>query len=176
MQAQVLVLDGALQPVSRISWETAMKLYVTDKIEVVRFYKDKIVRSARKEWKVPAVVKIITGFLVTNKKRIKFSRENVYARDGYSCQYCGIRFEKGQHREMTWDHVVPRAQGGVTKWDNVTTACFSCNQKKGNRTPEQSGMYPKQSPVKPTNLPVVVDWLKGRIPPEWKEVADWFGL
>lgn len=175
MQAQVLVLDAALQPVSRISWETAMKLYVTDKIEVIRFYENKVVRSAKQAWKVPAVVKIITGFLVTNKKRIKFSRENVYARDSHTCQYCGVHLGKN-FKSMTWDHVIPRAQGGITKWDNVTTACFSCNQKKGNRTPEQSGMFPKQFPVKPTNLPIIYDWLKGRIPPEWQEVVDWFRI
>lgn len=171
MQAQVLVLDNALQPISRISWETAMKLWYTEKIEVIRFYKDKVVHSAKRAWKVPAVVKIITGYLVTNKKRIKFSRENVYARDSHLCQYCGGQFDR---KNLTWDHVIPRAQGGITKWDNVTTSCFTCNQKKGNRTPDQSGMHPKQQPTKPTNLPMVYNWLKGSVPAEWQEVVEWF--
>lgn len=172
MDAQVLVLDVALQPVSRISWETAFKLLMTEKIEVVKYYKDKVVNSARKEWKVPAVVKIITGYLVTNKKRIKFSRENVYARDHQTCQYCGVTPEN--RRKLTWDHVKPRAQGGTTKWDNVITACFSCNQRKGARTPEQAGMLLRTKPVKPTNLPIILNWLTDRAPPEWQEVIAWF--
>lgn len=174
MNAQVLVLDGAFQPVSSIKWELAMKLLFTEKVEVVKFYNNKIVRSAKQNWKVPAVVKIITGYLLSNKKKVRFSRENVYARDDYTCQYCNLKFEKFQTKKMTWDHVLPRSKGGVTKWDNITTACFDCNQKKGDRTPDESGMFPKRQPVKPTNLPIVYSWLKDSIPAEWLEVVEWF--
>ena len=75
-----------------------------------------------------------------------FGRKNLIQRDNYSCQYCGY---KGDN--LSIDHVIPRSRGGEDKWENVTTACISCNIRKGNRTPKEANMPLKNKPHKPFN-------------------------
>ena len=77
---------------------------------------------------------------------VPFSRANIYARDEHSCQYCGRRFPTS---ELTFDHVVPVAQGGRKDWENIVTCCVSCNRRKGGRTPEEAGMRLVRPPKRP---------------------------
>jgi 5-methylcytosine-specific restriction endonuclease McrA len=74
-----------------------------------------------------------------------FTRFNLFLRDSFACQYCGCP------RDLTFDHVVPRAQGGRTTWENVATACSPCNLKKGGRTPKQAHMNLHLAPIRPTS-------------------------
>jgi 5-methylcytosine-specific restriction endonuclease McrA len=83
-------------------------------------------------------------YIQTPRKRIALTRRNVLKRDGYRCQYCGTR-----RGPMTTDHVVPRALGGRDRWDNLVCACIRCNNRKGNRTPEQAGMGLARAPRAP---------------------------
>src|SRR5437764_4514 len=71
----------------------------------------------------------------------------VFLGDRFTCQYCG---RPHPSHDLTFDHVVPRSRGGRTVWNNVVTACAGCNLLKGNRLPQQTGMYPRQRPVQPT--------------------------
>ena len=75
---------------------------------------------------------------VRKRRGIRFSRANVYQRDGYRCQYCRQKFSA---RELSYDHVVPRAAGGRTCWENIVTACRPCNTRKGSRGCDESGMW-----------------------------------
>ena len=68
----------------------------------------------------------------------------VFLRDRFSCQYCG------DNKNLTFDHVIPRSRGGITCWENVVSACCSCNVKKGGKLPHISGMIPKTKPYRPT--------------------------
>ena len=170
MNTETLVLDGAMQVIGRITWEEAFKFLCQEKIEVIKYYKDRFVHSAHKAWQIPAVVRLITGYLTTNKQRVKYSRENVWLRDRGKCGYCSKAVSKAK---FTLDHVVPRASGGVTKWENVVTSCRSCNQYKADNTPEQAGMVLRIKPMKPASLPKNAS-LMGSIPEEWKEVVSWF--
>jgi 5-methylcytosine-specific restriction endonuclease McrA len=77
---------------------------------------------------------------------VKYSRENVFHRDHYTCQYCGNVFHV---KELTVDHILPRDLGGRTLWNNITTACKPCNNKKANKTPEKAGMVLLHKPTKP---------------------------
>jgi len=86
-------------------------------------YEDKCVHSATMEWKIPSVIRFLK-YVSNRKKAIKFSRENVYTRDKGKCQYCGDRVKR---MEITYDHVVPRAKGGKTCWQNVVICCFGCS-------------------------------------------------
>ena len=70
-------------------------------------------------------------------RKVIFSRRNIWKRDGFRCVYCS---KKLPANDMTWDHVIPKTQGGVSSWTNCVTACIKCNTKKGGRTPEQAGM------------------------------------
>ena len=71
------------------------------------------------------------------------SRKNLYARDGYRCQYCGEEFAA---KDLTLDHVMPKSQGGQSRWENLVACCQSCNRKKGNRTPSEAGMELLRTP------------------------------
>src|SRR5262249_32781313 len=77
---------------------------------------------------------------------VTFSRRNVAKRDHHTCQYCGSQPGWG---EITIDHVLPRAQGGASSWTNCVAACVRCNAKKGDRTPDQARMRPRQRPPRP---------------------------
>lgn len=164
---ETLVLDVSYQPIDRISWERAFTLLFQGKVEIIEEYQDKTVRSATMEWKIPSVVRFLK-YMGNKKKAIKFSRENVYTRDKGKCQYCGCDVKR---MEITYDHVLPRAQGGKTQWENVVISCFPCNQRKKNRTPEQAGMRLITKPVKPKSLPNTIRltfvWREG-MPKEWK--------
>jgi 5-methylcytosine-specific restriction endonuclease McrA len=144
-----LVLDPGYSPVARIPWERALTLFWSGKVEVVEEYADWKVRSVTIEVKVPSVVRFLRA-VRGKRKMVRFSRENVYARDGGRCQYC---CSKMLRHDATYDHVLPRSQGGVTRWENIVIACLSCNQSKGGRTPVQAKMKLRTTPIRPTKLP-----------------------
>ena len=164
---ETLVLNPGYEPVARVPWQRAVTLLFLGKVEVVEEYDDREIRSVTFVFKMPSVVRLLRA-LRGARKAIKFSRENVYARDGGRCQYCGAGVRRD---EITYDHVVPRALGGKTTWENIVTACIGCNQRKGGRTPEQAGMKLRSSPVKPKRLPetfrVTFTFRKG-MPESWR--------
>ena len=91
--------------------------------------------------RIPSVV--VLKEYVKPRKRVAFTRFNLFLRDGFCCQYCG---GKG---ELTFDHVVPRAKGGITSWENVVAACAPCNLRKGSKLLSQTGMTLKRMPRRP---------------------------
>ncbi len=86
----------------------------------------------------------------SRKTKVRFSRHNIYMRDGNTCQYCG---EELPRVDLNLDHVVPRAQGGRTTWENVVCCCIDCNLSKGARTPDQAGLKLLKMPVRPRWTP-----------------------
>jgi 5-methylcytosine-specific restriction endonuclease McrA len=99
------------------------------------------------------------------RPRVKLNRREVFARDGYTCQYCGTSPHRSQ---LNLDHVVPRSHGGKTCWENVVTSCIPCNARKANRTPEQARMTLRSRPQRPEWVPLVVVSLGRNAPAEWK--------
>jgi 5-methylcytosine-specific restriction endonuclease McrA len=98
--------------------------------------------------------------------RLKFSRENIYLRDKYICQYCAEQFPM---KELTLDHVVPASKFGRKDWTNVVTACRACNHRKANRTPIGAGMPLLNEPRIPSNLPMVQpNFNVDNMPDEWR--------
>ncbi len=173
---ETLVLNVSYEPVARVSWQRAITLLWEGKVEVVEEYEDAWVRSVTVELKVPAVVRFLR--VIRGKRRaIRFSRENVYARDKGRCQYCSVSVPR---HEFTYDHVTPRRMEGQTRWENVVVCCTGCNQKKGGRTPEQAGMKLVAVPKRPAHLPNALrftfTYRKG-MPAPWKnwlrDVAYW---
>lgn len=170
---ETLVLSSAYEPVARISWQRAMVLLFGGKVEVLEEYEDREVRSVTYNVKMPSVIRFVRA-LRKRGKGVKFSRENVYARDSGKCQYCGKKIPR---HEGTYDHVIPRAQGGKTTWENIVIACVPCNQKKGGRNPSEAKMKLISTPVKPKKLPETVRftflWEK-HMPENWKNwVSDY---
>jgi len=113
-----------------------------DRVTIVEEY-DREIRSARTAMRLPSVISLKT--FVQPSRQPAFTRFNVFLRDRFTCQYCGSR------EDLTFDHVIPRAKGGQTTWENVATACAPCNMKKGGRTPAQARMPLLIEPIRPTN-------------------------
>jgi 5-methylcytosine-specific restriction endonuclease McrA len=100
------------------------------------------------------------------RQAIRFSRANIYARDAFTCQYCG---QAQPTEDLTFDHVLPRSAGGKTTWENIVTCCVPCNHGKANRTPQQAGMHLRRRPAKPRWLPsVTVNIDRRHVPEEWR--------
>lgn len=162
----VLLLDSTYEPLKVISWMKAMSMVVTGAAEVIEETGD-VVRSATLEWKRPSVIRQLAKF--KRRGRVQFSRINIYMRDGWTCQYCGI---KKSTRELTFDHVVPRAHGGPTNWTNIVTACRPCNHEKEDRTPEQAKMKLLKRPEEPKWLPAQMMIKLKKLPQEWMPYID----
>jgi 5-methylcytosine-specific restriction endonuclease McrA len=108
------------------------------------------VHTVSRRIRVPRVIVLLT-YDHLPRARVRFSRFNVYARDENTCQYCGRRYSRA---ELNLDHVVPRAQGGSTTWENVVCSCVACNLRKGGRRPEEAGMHLMRAPSRPRWTPV----------------------
>ena len=135
-----LVLNADFRPLSYYplslwGWQDAVKAVFLDRVNIVSEY-DRAVRSPSFEMKLPSVVSLKT--YVRPALYPAFTRFNVFLRDRFTCQYCG------DDQDLTFDHLVPRSRGGMTRWENVTTACAPCNLLKGGKLPNEAKMYPAQ--------------------------------
>jgi 5-methylcytosine-specific restriction endonuclease McrA len=166
MNMAVLLLDMTYEPLKIICWEDAMKLLVEGNAEIVED-SGHVIRSAHAEWTLPSVIRQLNKF--RKKGLAKFSRLNIYMRDNWTCQYC---LERKNTKDLTFDHVVPRAKGGKTNWTNIVTACRPCNSYKEDRTPEQAKMKLKTAPVEPKFLPAQIVIRMKSIPEKWVPYID----
>lgn len=176
-----LVLNADFTPLTVISWKRAMiwsMKYVDSSkfsIEIIDFYKnDYILGTNNRKHPIPAVVRT-NHYLKIHNHNVNFSRKNIFLRDNYTCQYCGISKDMN---ELTYDHVIPKSKWSdfkrsPTNWTNIVTACHDCNRIKGNRTPTEAKMDLLNLPIVPQKtiryLPVHEYLLKIRrtIPNEW---------
>lgn len=106
-------------------------------------------------WSFPAPSKIVLKRYVDVSKRYltpaHMNRHNIKVRDNFTCQYCGRHRSKfGRKERLTMDHIIPRSRGGLHKWDNVVSACSTCNNSKDNRTPSEANMHLRCKPYTPT--------------------------
>ena len=144
-----LVLNADFRPLSYFplslwGWQDAIKAVFLGRVNVVSEY-DQVVHSPSLEIALPSVIALKE--YIHPSRRPAFTRFNVFLRDRFTCQYCGLH---GSAEQLTFDHVVPRSRGGRTSWSNVVTACSSCNLRKGSRLPKACGMVPRHAPHEPT--------------------------
>lgn len=111
---------------------------------------DAFIQTTSLRLRVPEVI-TLTGYDKLPDTAVTFSRRNIFKRDRYVCQYC---VKQPGMNELTIDHVVPRAQGGISSWTNCVLACVSCNKRKADRTPEQASMLLRRAPTKPAWKPI----------------------
>ncbi|MES2098111.1 MAG: HNH endonuclease [Pseudomonadota bacterium] len=129
-------------PLSVWPWQTAVKAVFLDRVDIVANY-EREVHSPTHTLKLPSVIALKQ--FVRPSQFPAFTRFNLFLRDKFACQYCGT------HKDLTFDHVIPRAYGGRTTWENVATACAPCNLKKGGRTPREAKMPLHVEPIRPTS-------------------------
>jgi 5-methylcytosine-specific restriction endonuclease McrA len=127
------------------------RLYTwADWAELIPRQDELFIQAVRMRLRVPEVM-ALTQYDRLPTNAVTFSRRNIYKRDRYTCQYCGA--QPGTE-ELTVDHVNPRAQGGISTWENCVLACVGCNKRKADRTPEQAGMPLRKKPVRPMWRPL----------------------
>ncbi len=153
--AHTLLLNKDYQPISVlplsvIDWRHAIKLMFLGRITVIETYSDWIVHSEKLALNVPSVA--ITKEYFNFKRRVNFTRHNMYLRDLYQCQYCEDTFD---FKDLTIDHVIPLSLGGQTNWENCVTSCKSCNHAKGSHL-----LLPRVKPYRPDYYKLVEQWRK----------------
>jgi 5-methylcytosine-specific restriction endonuclease McrA len=141
-----LVLNADAQPVSvvplsTVHWHDAIRSIYLERATVLEEYDRWVIRSPSVQVRMPSVI-MLKQYQEHNGK-VEFSRYNIILRDGYKCQYCGEQFN---FDDLTFDHVIPRRDGGKTKWDNIVAACAPCNQQKAHH----GHMKPRRAPYHPS--------------------------
>lgn len=166
---RVLLLDSAMMPMKLITWQRAMILFFQQKATILS---DQGIEISGQSWsyKIPSVIQLKNYIMKNFDSQVRFSRKNIFLRDEFQCQYCHRNFSS---QKLTLEHVIPRTAGGRTSWINVVSACFSCNQKKGGRTPEEAGMRLFKKPVKPPAGDFFRFSFPDNIPNDWEPYVNW---
>ncbi len=141
---KTLLLNSSYEVLSFIPERKMYKLLFKDKVEVISTWDDEIAWYAGK-LNHPSILKL-KNHVRRNHSNINFSRKTLVKRDKSTCQYCSKKLTAAQ---ITVDHVLPKAQGGGTSFNNCVVSCRSCNNKKADRTPDQAGMKLIKKPAHP---------------------------
>jgi len=170
MSAMTLLLDQSYTPLQVITWQRAVTLLWSDKVEVLEEH-DEEIHSVSFSMKIPSVLRMLVPVRLRRRAPVKFTRLNIFTRDRFTCQYCVESFES---EELTFDHVVPVSQGGKKSWENIVTACVSCNSKKEGRTPAQANMKLLKKPKQPVWAQVVTVTIGlKKVPKDWASYLYW---
>lgn len=142
MNGVVLVLNQNYEPLNVCNIPRAFRLVFGSRAEVIE-YDHQVIRSMRETYRAPSVIRL-QHHIRRPRPRVKLTRREVFVRDRYTCQYC-------QHSgsDLTLDHVLPRHRGGGHTWENLVTACKTCNHRKGGRTPEEARLRLVRPPFEP---------------------------
>lgn len=160
LSGHVLVLNQDYRAVSVCSVERAVVLLLLRKAEMVHAHPARVIRSARAQHPWPSIVRLKV-YVQVPYRGIMLTRRNVLRRDRYRCQYCGTG------ERLTIDHVLPKSRGGQDTWENLVAACVPCNNRKGNRTPEEAGMQLARPPFRPSHVMFIRDYV-GTFDEQWK--------
>lgn len=161
MNAKVLILNQNYEPMSVINVKKAIVLLYLGKAELIEAHEGRVIRSVSTTMPFPSIVKL-SMYVKVPYKRIILSRKNILRRDGHRCQYCGRA-----DLTLTIDHVVPVSRGGEDSWENMVCACVRCNNRKGDRTPEEANMPLLRKPMRPNHVSFISHFVS-RMDERWK--------
>src|SRR5664280_2862699 len=148
---RVLVLNATYEPINVCTVRRAVVLLLKEKAEVIE----------RASMSRPVVIRLVSYVRIPrDTHRRKITRRAVFARDDWTCQYCGSR------SNLTVDHVIPRSKGGNSSWENIVASCAPCNRRKGDRLPRQAGMHPRHAPRTP-RAEIFIHVASPTIPAAW---------
>lgn len=159
MIGKVLVLNNDFSPLTVCSVYRAFLLVFTSKAEMLSSEEGGFLRSISKSFPKPSVIRI-NRYVNIPYKGVVLTRHNIFKRDNYECQYCGVS------KNLTLDHLIPRSKGGKSSWKNLVTACKKCNAGKGDYSPEQAGLILKKAPIKPSYIMFLRE-TSGRLKEDW---------
>src|SRR4026208_157950 len=147
---QCLALNASFEPLAVLPIRRALRLVIDGKAEVLESDPSRIFHSERREFSAPSVIRLVRFVHVPRRFRRQVTNTFLFARDSYRCQYCHRGRRELRHREcLTRDHLIPLSRGGDNEWNNVVTACSTCNTRKGNHLPEECAMHPHAVPREP---------------------------
>ncbi|MDP0491466.1 MAG: HNH endonuclease [Verrucomicrobiota bacterium JB023] len=182
----VLVLNRLWQPVHTCSVRRALKLLCLGHAQVVQtegeaMYqthdfsswinysltasRNEVIHGVQVLVAVPQII-VLSAYDRLPRRDVKFTRQNVFLRDQYECQYCRKVFAE---KDLNLDHVIPRDKGGKTTWDNIVTSCIRCNTRKANKLPAEANMRLSRQPAKPKWRPLYGVRQEGHSRESWKQ-------
>ena len=161
LNSKVLVLNQSYEPLSVCTIRKAFILLYLGKAETVMNDERKRLHSINSVFPWPSIIRI-SRFVKIPHKKVVLTRKNILRRDSYKCSYCGR-----SDIPLTVDHVFPKARGGSDTWENLVAACTVCNNKKGDRTPDESNMKLISRPFKPSHI-LFIKNVVGRLDERWK--------
>jgi 5-methylcytosine-specific restriction endonuclease McrA len=142
LNAQVLVLNQNYEPLNICNVKRAMIMVLTGKAEVLEM-NGLVLHTIDQDYRAPSVIRL-AALIRRPRPQVKLTRREIFIRDNYTCQYCGI-----QTRDLTLDHVMPRSRKGGHSWENLVSACKTCNHRKGGKTAQEARMQLLREPVRP---------------------------
>jgi 5-methylcytosine-specific restriction endonuclease McrA len=159
-----LALNASFEPLTIRPVRRALRLIIDGKAEALEVDESRLYRSETTTFPAPVVIRLVRFIQVPRRFRRQVTNTFLFARDEYSCQYCGRhRTDLGYRQSLTRDHVLPLSRGGNNSWLNVVTACSKCNLRKGNRTPSEAHMRLNMTPSEPTGVELI--WVVRRVTP-----------
>lgn len=141
---KTLLLDKMYRPISFVGFQKMVRLVMTGKAEVIAEW-DGV--NIYKGMDYPATI-LLKTYIRKKPLLPRFNFRGVFRRDMYRCQYTGVILPPSQ---LTVDHIIPKARGGKSVWDNCVTASLAVNAAKGNRTPEEAGLKLLRKPIAPSD-------------------------
>lgn len=167
-----LALNASFEPLTIVPSRRAARLVLDRKAEILEVDEERGFRSERVRLACPSVIRLVRYVHVPRRFRRQVTNTFLFARDEYSCQYCGRHRSELRGRQfLTRDHIVPISRGGSNNWENVVTACSPCNNRKGNHLPAEAGMWPLGSHGEPNYVHLV--WAVRKVTPIQ---ARWIGM
>jgi 5-methylcytosine-specific restriction endonuclease McrA len=174
-----LTLNASYEPLVILPVQRAVRLVLDGRAELVEAHGTRVIRSAGREMPLPAVIRLVRFVYVPRRMRRGVTNTILFARDGYTCAYCGRHRDALRSREfLTRDHVLPQSRfarrGEANTWENCVTACSTCNNRKADRQPHEAGMTLRVVPAEPHF--VHLEWSVRRLTPlQRKYVVQFFG-
>lgn len=174
-----LTLNASYEPLVILPVQRAVRLVLDGRAELVEAHGTRVIRSAGREMPLPAVIRLVRFVYVPRRMRRGVTNTILFARDGYTCAYCGRHRDALRGREfLTRDHVRPQSRFGrraeANTWENCVTACSTCNNRKADRLPAEAGMTLRMVPAEPHF--VHLEWSVRRLTPlQRKYVEQFFG-
>lgn len=159
MGRKVLVLNQDFRALTICSAQRAFLLVYLNKAELISKDKMRTLRTVSSSFAMPSIIRL-HGYVQMPYKGVMLSRQNIFKRDGHKCQYCG------SNQDLTLDHVLPKSRNGQSTWDNLVTACKTCNSKKGDRLPDEANMPLPRKPFKPSFIMFLRDFSE-QIDEDW---------
>lgn len=177
----VLTLNASYEPLTMVSMRRVVLMMMKGRCEILETDPDRTIRYGNGEMPWPTVVRLKKMVKVPKRMLSRVTNTFLFARDNYTCQYCGKNDRQlGSRNELTRDHIIPRSRGGQDTWTNCVTACSRCNAKKDNKTPAEAGLTLRTRPFVPHM--VALRWQIRKLTPMQEKYvsmfygAEWFNF